>query len=531
MYRILIADDEGIMLESIKSIIRQQFGEGYEVATAKSGRAAIEQAETFHPDIVFMDIQMPGINGIQAIREIRKFNSAALFYVISAYDKFDYAKEAISLGVERYLMKPITKNTVISVVEEAVAKVDEKRRVRSDQLKIQEKLETVIPVVENSFISNMLLQNDWQDEEYYKQLLDVTEEYGYVIVIQFGTEYRDGRLISPVGMNVRAQNFYPEFRAVVKSYLRCIIGSVMSNRVVVVVPNEKPSLDYEGRIRVIEDTRQILSRLENRLEAKFRGGIGRTRKMKDLRDSYQEAYQALQESDSRVVHVDDISVRGVYDGEFPVETEEAMFQLAQKGDVEGMRREANRFFDWMVQKYPREKDNIRLKVLEFILQTEKYAFQAGVVNYGFTYRKDYLSTVMALDDYEQLRQWFLDKMTAVCTSVHNRREERSESVVIRAQNYIQENYGKDISLDDVSKEVNISPYYFSKLFKEESGENFIEYLTRIRMEHAKEMLKNPELSIKEVGMRSGYADPNYFSRIFKKQTDMTPREFRERYGV
>ena len=153
------------------------------------------------------------------------------------------------------------------------------------------------------------------------------------------------------------------------------------------------------------------------------------------------------------------------------------------------------------------------------------------MNYGFAYRKDYLSAVMGTEDFEELRLWFLERMTAVCTSIRNRKEEQSESAVTRAQNYIQENFGKDISLDDVSKEVNISPYYFSKLFKEESGENFIEYLTRIRMERAKEMLKNPELSIKEVGMRSGYGDPNYFSRIFKKQTDMTPLEYRERYGI
>ena len=69
--------------------------------TAKTGRVVIEKAETFHPDIVFMDIHMPGINGIQAMREIRKFNNSALFYVISAYDKFDYAKDAIDLGVEK----------------------------------------------------------------------------------------------------------------------------------------------------------------------------------------------------------------------------------------------------------------------------------------------------------------------------------------------------------------------------------------------------------------------------------------------
>ena len=96
--------------------------------------------------------------------------------------------------------------------------------------------------------------------------------------------------------------------------------------------------------------------------------------------------------------------------------------------------------------------------------------------------------------------------------------------------YIQENYSKDISLDDVSGLVNISPYYFSKIFKEETGEYFIEYLTKIRIEKAKELLVKPDISIKEAGIRSGYTDPNYFSRIFKKQTDMTPSEYKTRYG-
>lgn len=97
-------------------------------------------------------------------------------------------------------------------------------------------------------------------------------------------------------------------------------------------------------------------------------------------------------------------------------------------------------------------------------------------------------------------------------------------------NFIQDNYSREVSLDDVSGEVNISPYYFSKIFKEETGENFIEYLTRIRMEKAKELLKKPEISVKEAGVQSGYTDPNYFSRIFKKQTGMTPSEYKTRYG-
>lgn len=176
MYRILIADDEGLMLEAFKGVILAEFGDKCSVETAKTGRAVIEKAETFHPDIVFMDIHMPGINGIQAMREIRKFNNSALFYVVSAYDKFDYAKEAINLGVEQYLTKPISKSKIISVVEEATAKVDKVRDQRSNLLKIQEKLETVIPVVESGYVNSLLFQKEMAAAGYYQQLLDI--EYG-----------------------------------------------------------------------------------------------------------------------------------------------------------------------------------------------------------------------------------------------------------------------------------------------------------------------------------------------------------------
>ena len=152
----------------------------------------------------------------------------------------------------------------------------------------------------------------------------------------------------------------------------------------------------------------------------------------------------------------------------------------------------------------------------------------GIGTYGFHSRKDYMADVLACSDYIALREWFLGKLEAACRKVATRREEQSESVISKAKAYIRENFAKELSLDEVSRYVNISPYYFSKLFKEEAGENFIEYLTKIRIAHAKELLKKPELSIKEICIMSGYSDPNYFSRIFKKQEDVTPSEYRER---
>ncbi len=528
MYRILIADDEGIMLESLKDIITKEFGDEIEVATAKSGRGAIEQAESFHPDIAFMDIQMPGINGISAIREIRMFNSSCLFYVISAYNKFDYAKEAISLGVEKYLMKPISRRTVVETIEEAMAKVNQIREKRSVQLKIQEKLETVIPVVETGFVSNMLLADDVQDEEYYRQLLEVTEDYAYVEVIQYGTRLEDGKLFSPVETRVKAQDNYMKIRAIIKSFQRCIVGPVMSDRIVLVVPHRDETISYEERIEAIDRVHEMLMRLEENLELKFRTGIGRICRLKDLRMSYQGAVLALQNSRSRVAHTDDLTRHGVYEDDYPIELERDALEALSKGDVEGMRRRWEEFFDWMYQKDPGDLDSMRLKVLELVLRAEFDAFAAGSVNYAYNYRKDYLTQVNALADAEQIRSWFLEKMIALASGIRDRNEEQSESTVKRAQKYIQENYQSDISLDEVSREVNVSPYYFSKLFKEEVGENFIEYLTALRISKAKEYLKDPSLPIREAGSLSGYADSNYFSRIFKKQTGMTPREYREK---
>ena len=107
MYKIMLADDEGIVIDSLKFIIGKEFGGKFIVEYAKTGRSVIELAEKFRPDIAIMDIQMPGINGIEAMKEIRKNNANVLFIVMSAYDKFDYAKEAIKLGFLEYITKPM----------------------------------------------------------------------------------------------------------------------------------------------------------------------------------------------------------------------------------------------------------------------------------------------------------------------------------------------------------------------------------------------------------------------------------------
>lgn len=530
MYRVLIADDEGIMLEALKNIITSNFGNECELAFAKTGRAVVELAESFRPDIAFMDIQMPGINGIQAIKEIRKFNSSIKFVIITAYDKFDYAKEAINLGVLEYLTKPVKRQMVVEVLERAMQVIDAERKKRSDNLKIQEKLETVIPIVENGLVNSMILQEEGgSDLSYYRMLLDIRQEYAYVVLIQFGLPNDEGILTTPVGMSVKAQSFYPECCSICKEFFPCIVGPIMTNRIVLAVPTDEKEQEYSERIRIIEQARHLMRKLGSRFDARFRAGIGKVYQLEELKPSYQEAYRALSQSTSSVAHADDVSVKGSYVGNYPEETERKLFQLVSKGDWPGVKQKANEVFDWMIGNYYDDRSDIQLKVLEFVIWAEREAFfNGGIEQYGFHSRKGYMTEVLACPDYRSLRQWFLHKLEDVCRKVSTKKEEQSESIISRARTYIRQNFSRELTLDEVSRSVNISPYYFSKLFKEEAGENFIEYLTRVRIAHAKELLKNPALSIKEICIMSGYSDPNYFSRIFKKQEDVTPSEYRER---
>lgn len=529
MYRILIADDEGIMLYSLRTIIQKKLDGECEVYTAKTGRAVIDMTESIRPDIIFMDIQMPGMNGIEAMQAIRHMNRSVLFIVITAYSKFDYAKEAIEIGVFDFLTKPLNKDNFLDVLKRAMVFVEAEKKKELANLRIREKLETVAPILESGFINYLMLQGEGSENTYYnyKELLEIKEDNAYVILIQFGESYENGILTNPVGMSMRFQKLYPVLHHIVKEFFVCLVGAVMANKVIVMVPDDGTGAEYEERIRILGQVRSLLHALENHIDASFRIGIGHSCRIEQLNQSYQEAYHALKEGDGRVVHVGDMPLRGEYEGDYPADNEQLLFQMILKGDVDAAREQAAVFFDWMFYNYPDYMDSIRLKVLELVMRAEKDAFRNGGVNYGFLYRKDYLSAMLQSSSYEEIRTWWLTKITDVAKHMANRMKNQSENIVAGAVSYIAENYRSEITLEDVSRKVNINPYYFSKRFKEETGVNFIDYLTGVRIKKAKELLEDPKMSIKEVCISSGYSDPNYFSRIFKKIENITPSEYRE----
>ena len=527
MYKIMLADDEGIVIDSLKFIIGKEFGGKCIVEYAKTGRSVIELAEKFRPDIAIMDIQMPGINGIEAMKEIRKNNANVLFIVMSAYDKFDYAKEAIKLGVLEYITKPMERTKIVSALKKGMERIDEEREKRSNDLMVKEKLETVIPIIESGLIYDILLQEQFsEDIDNYKTILGLDKRYAYMMSIVCGDEQIGNHMTNAVGSSVKMQQHYQEVRECVKDYFACIVGTVMSNKLAVLVPCDKDCVDYNERIGLIEKTRELVRRMRQKTGINFRIGIGRAGVLQEMAGSYEEALNALLMTTGSVAHADDLPIGCDYAEDYPIHLEKKLFDELEKGEIDNVYSTAKKFFHWMTESNAKNIMSIRLKTLEFALYAEHIAYRKGGMTYHFTSRQEYLPTIMNMDDLDSLREWFLEKIMGACQNIVGKREEKSNSIIEMAEEYIKDNFHKDVSLDEVSKTVNISPYYFSKIFKEGTGKNFIEYLTNIRMERAKELLSTTEQSMKEICAMCGYSDPNYFSRSFKKNVGVTPTEFK-----
>lgn len=529
MYRILLADDEKIVVDSLSMIINKQYPDQFEIRTVRTGRSLIEQALEFHPDVAIVDIYMPGINGIDAISEISREVGGIIFIIMTAYDRFDYAKEAVKLGVLEYMNKPFNSRDIVGVLDKAIHLIEKRREKRRENLRVREKMEQVTPLIESGFIFTMLFSggHSQEDLQSFKDLLEIDTDYGCMLAITVGQDSGGGQLTNIVGSGVLLQKNYSDVREkILRIWPRAIVGTVISNLIPVFLPCKEKKPSYEQRVALINDGRRLSIGIQQEREWSCRVGIGSVVELKDSIVSYNEALRALTTAEGRVAHVDDLALYCQYDEEYPIDLENALFDALKSGNPEKCEELASQFFDWMLTTYGQKNISVKLKTLEFVLYAEYIAYNNGGNTYHFSDRAEYLPLVYNAENNSDLKGWFVEHFGAACRNLSSRNNYENQ-MIVKGRGYIQDNYSRDISLDDVARYLNLSPYYFSKLFKAETGITFMDYLTDLRMARAQELLKDESLSIKEVCAEVGYSDPNYFSRSFKKNVGVTPTVYRE----
>ncbi len=529
MYKIMIADDEKVAIDSLQFIIQKSFANAEIISAARSGREAIEKVEENVPDILFMDIRMPGINGIEAIREIRRRHSQMAIIILTAFDQFEFAKEAVNLNVMEYLLKPVNRTKVVEVVGKAMAQIRAEREKRQNELEMKEKLEYAGPILENGFVYSLLLFDDNSKELFdYKRLFDIKEDGGYIITVELVNERTGGPAGNKIGYSIQSQQFYPYFADTMKSLSKCIIGPLMLNRIVVVIPSNLKTDEFASRLEAVSLAEDMMQKLSEKLRCGLRIGIGKIyRRFDMLAASYEESLKALRYLQGNgIMHFMDIAARTAEVGsEYPEYKEKLLLQKVSAGDTAESINAFRCIFDWLVQEYEDQPLKIKNKLLEivFLVNHMSWEYEPG----GGTAGDDFLEEMLSINDLGELMIWCKKRVEHVIGQINSYRDYKVGGLTKRAKEYIKTNYARSINLEDVAREINVSPQYLSRLFKEETGENFIDYLTGIRIRIAKKLLEDDEMSVKEICFSIGYSDPNYFSRTFKKIVGSTPTEYKE----
>ena len=520
MYKILLSDDEQIVLESLSFIIQQHFGEECQVTLAHTGREAITQAEMTHPDLAIMDINMPGINGIEAIKTIRESSPGTQFILLTALDKFDYAKQAVSLGVLEYLMKPFNKKRIVEAVGSALALVDARRQKRLSELAMREKLENVRSILETGFFYSVIFADEQEDEtRRYLELLDLPFANGLFLTLEFGERHPDGVMPNRIGQHMRLNRDFHSLRESIKLVAPCLVGPLLLNRIVVFLPVEE---DLSGSRDTVE---QIFERVSRDSGVELRMGISNlVESTAQFHDAYRESLLALQQTPAGEFRFfpDLLPLLNTGSKGYLGWLETSFLQAIRQGDHELASQYLNQVFTSLETAGTVDLPALRNKALEWLILAAR---QNELGKDGPGSPVD-LGRVLHAASIPELRQITQDKVRDLAIQLSGVRGRPVSDIIAAAKKLIDDNYAGNISLESIADSIALSPHYFSRLFSSQVGKTFIDYLTDLRMAKACQLLREGRLSIKEVSSAVGYTDPNYFSRIFKKIIGQTPTEYR-----
>ncbi|GBF10361.1 response regulator [Tepidibacillus sp. HK-1] len=530
MIKLLIVDDEQIVLDSIKYIVDKFIDQATIVGTARSGREAIEKALDLKPDAIFIDIRMPGINGIEAIRQIKAENNHVVFVIITAHEYFDYAIDAINLGVIDYLLKPLNKQKVIDVIKKIIEKVSLRKEELKQGILLKEKMNKVVPFMEGQFVYSLLINGRLaEDISFYEEMLGTKLDYGYIIVaIINGTDSLSKE--ENMKSHFLKQKFYDNFSMELKRECFCLVGPPQLDRIVAYIPIQDDLNNDNNKNNSINIAKKVTEKIDKIMKINYRIGVGNCYHSNHFSKSYNEAIMAATVSDEETItHYKDVVMSiDKMDDYSTNKIEQILIDSILSGNTTGTLEAFDEIYWWYSTHYKNDIDKIKSKLIELLIVLRRAI--PYKIEENNTSLQNFLINLLKIDNHQELRINYMNYLKKFIIILEESRANELNGLILEAIQFIHHHYENNITLDDVAKEINMSYHYFSKFFKESTGKNFVDYLTDLRIEKSKELLKTTSISIKEIGYKVGYSDPNYFSKIFKKSTGLTPTEYRENKG-
>ncbi|MCK7607551.1 response regulator transcription factor [Geobacillus stearothermophilus] len=508
--KVAIVDDEALERRALCKMISDHLPDIEVVAEGANGREAVEIAKRYRPDIMLIDIKMPGLDGLQAIEAIRQDGLDLEFIIVSAFDLFDYAKQAMRFGVKEYLLKPSRKEEVISALERVSQEVAAKRRHEESSRQLEEQIRRLQTLVESEWLSVLMTEDVSADEwERWKELLPFSIASGMFLVIQF-----------PDAGVADEWKSWLDKQLSGKAPTRYWIGRMVNRRLPVLFfrsPNDgEPAWKPVIQALALDLARQFSARYGAALYIGLGSPFSR---LDQLRSSYYEALSAAHYyADRQKAQVGFLPAEATRAGG-EAERDKQLFEALRLGDIEQARMICLTYIEELASSHSLPAAG--RKAEETFVWLGRLLSELGI-------RYERLASFASCRSAAELKRAALDELDRIAADLEVWRQQQAHGKLGKAKDYIDRHYAEPLTLEEVAEQAGMSPYYFSKLFKEQFGITFIDYVTNVRIERAKEALAETDQSLKEICFSVGYNDPNYFSRVFKKQTGLSPSEYRKK---
>ncbi|MBC7325574.1 MAG: response regulator [Moorella sp. (in: Bacteria)] len=531
---ILLVDDEPLERQAIRFFLTRE-RPGYRVAgEAGNGIEAVNLAASLRPDIVFLDIKMPGMDGLTAGREIRALLPEARLIFVTAYGEFDYAREAVSLGASKYLLKPVDGEEMIALLDELAADIAFARRRQQETTRLRATLEKLRPLLHLGFIIDLISGNITEAEARSRaSFLGIKHLPRLALLVDIDNFAALGRGGGEIERQIIKQQVKESIERATAGWPDALVAPVTRDEFAVLLPLAR--LEKEGDIHraAIQIGEAICRQVRQDTPVTVTVGIGRpAASIGELARSYAEAGTAAEfrmlYGGDQVIHADDVATRSGAGRSLPVPAEQELTLAIRMGDHQAANQQINNLFMRLLLEQEKRPALLKMKLLELTALVANAALEGGaepevVSDLTLACSKELLGCHNLADIREELQGCLMALVDHVAAS----REQRNSSLINRASQFIEANFSRELTLEEVAQQVYLSPCYFSRLFKQVKGQNFIDYLTRVRLKAARELLLNTNLPVAEIAERVGYRDARYFGQVFKKQEGYTPSTFRK----
>lgn len=525
--KLMIADDEKWVRMTVKALI--PFDKlGLTLSSeAANGIEALELCRRHEPDILLTDIKMPGLTGLDLIKEVRKLLPSLRIIIISGFNDFEYAKTAMKYGITDYLLKPIDEKELIQVLERMISEITVQARLKKDKEIEQEQYKKALPVMCEAFLNQMISRNimtaDRMRNELHKYGIDLASG-SYTLCVT-----SPDRILQPEEDGRAGDYLRVLIKRAMRKYIRAVSFPLEQDKttIVSIIGGEN---NKEGLQKAFHLCNRILIK---KFGLSISAGIsGTTHQLCMLQELYSNACEALETR----FWTGAGTFAAYRPGQLVEDTKLALSEDTLNKITLNLKlsniQTALSYVDGICKTLQDEGNIKPSAVREFFWQFVQSLIILLNIQLPFIRHE---SAMTGSQPYERIKgmlfisslESYIKQLLEKIYDFYHDINPVNNNLVESAKRIIEVNFAGDISLEQVARHVHLSSAYLSELFKKETGMSFIDYKTIIRIEYAKKLLSSPSMNISEISGKVGYSDPKYFSKLFKKITGKTIYEYRK----